>query len=62
VVDLKKQREAANLTQQKLAELSGVSQQAICMIERGKRNPSAKVAMKLAKPLRLKWTKFFDDK
>ena len=62
MVDLKKAREAAKLTQAKLGELSGVSQQAICMIERGQRNPSARMAMKLAKPLRLKWTKFFDDK
>ena len=49
------------MTQSKLSELSGVSQQAICMIERGERNPSAKTAKKLAEVLGFDWTKFFED-
>lgn len=61
MIDLRKRREAANMTQAKLSELSGVSQQAICMIERGERNPSAKTAKKLAAVLGFNWTKFFED-
>ncbi len=40
---------ANEMTQQELAELAGVSRQTIISIEKGKYNPSVKLALKIAK-------------
>lgn len=61
MINLRERRIAARMTQTKLAELSGVSQEAISVIERGGHTPSVKTAQKLAKILGVKWTKFFED-
>lgn len=60
MINLRELRMAAKMTQTKLAELSGVSQEAISVIECGGRTPSVKTAQKLAKILRIKWTKFYE--
>lgn len=60
MVDLRRLREAANLTQAELASQAGISQQAVGMIEKGQRNPSARTAIRLATVLKIDWTRFFD--
>ena len=44
-------RKEANLSQEKLAELSGFDPTYISLIERGLRNPTVKVLFNLSKPL-----------
>lgn len=56
---LKNKRELNKLTQGELAELVGVSRIYISNIETGVRNPSPKVAKKLATLLGFKWTLFY---
>jgi putative transcriptional regulator len=46
---LKELREKKNFTQEKLAELTGVSRQTIISIESGKYVPSLELALKFAK-------------
>ncbi|MFC1768835.1 helix-turn-helix transcriptional regulator [Nanoarchaeota archaeon] len=41
-----------NLTQKNLADLVGIRRETIVFIEKGKQNPSLKVAYKLAKSLK----------
>jgi len=45
---------AGNITQEKLARQTGVSRQTIVYIEKGKFNPSVKLAMKIARVLNCK--------
>ncbi len=49
LVHLKRHRQAANLTQQALAERVGVTRQTILSIERGRYRPSIALALQLAK-------------
>lgn len=51
---LKEMREKKNLTQEKLAELSGVSRQTIISIESGKYVPSLELALKFGQILKCK--------
>lgn len=46
---IKKYREMQNLKQSELAELVGVRRETIVNLERGKYNPSLKLAMDIAK-------------
>lgn len=46
---IKEYREAYNLKQSELAELVGVRRETIVNLERGKYNPSLKLAMDIAK-------------
>lgn len=50
-----------NMSQVKLAKLSGVSQNEISKIENGKRGVGEKVAKKLAKPLKINYHLLLDD-
>lgn len=52
-LNVRKQREASELTQEKLAEKSGLDPTYISDIERGQRNPGIKNVAKLAKALGL---------
>ena len=53
MTNLQKMRERRHLKQHELAQLSGVTQQAISMIENGDRkNPGVITMLKLAKALR----------
>ena len=45
-------RKKANLTQAELSKLTGLSIKHLSLLEHGKRNPSDKTKMKLAKALR----------
>lgn len=54
VMSFKKIREKQKLTQEQLAMLSGLSIRYISLLENGKRNPSDKTKLKLAKILKVK--------
>lgn len=56
---LKQKRIAAGLTQTQLAEMCGIEQGYYSQVENSKRNPSVKLAKKLANALNIEWTKFF---
>lgn len=60
---LMEMRKKRNMTQQELATAAGVSQQAICFIEIGKRNnPGIFTMLKLAKALRCSLYDLIDEK
>ena len=54
-------RERKGLSQSKIAKEIGVSQQMYNYIENGKRNPSPKLAKKIADVLNFSWTEFYED-
>lgn len=56
---LKDIRTAKKISQEKLADIIGVSRQTICYIENYQYNPSAKVACLLCKALDCKFEKLF---
>jgi len=58
---LKDAREALEITQEEIAELAGIKQSAYCVIELGLRNPSVKVAQRIGKFLKVKWTTFYTE-
>lgn len=55
-------RHNLGLTQEELARKSGVTQQFIQMIERGKRSPSLRTALKLAECLGCSVEELADDR
>ena len=48
-----------NKNQNELAKACNITNSYYCMIEKGKRNPSIKIAKLIAKELNFKWTIFF---
>ena len=58
---LKEIRMSRNMTQQQVANLSGVSRTTITEIENNNSNPSVEKAKKIADVLGFRWTRFFDD-
>lgn len=48
-------------TQEQLAIICGTTQMNISSIENGTRRPSTELAQKLAKVLKFKWTKFYEE-
>jgi putative transcriptional regulator len=58
---LKREREVKNFTQQSIANNVGIERQYYGMIEKGERNPSPKVAKRIAEVLDIDWTLFFED-
>lgn len=50
-----------HLTQHEAAELIGISRGAYANIEVGNRNPSVKIAKKIATALDFNWTNFFNE-
>ena len=58
---LKDIRAKKKLTQQKVANAANVDVTMISKIELGKRQPSVKVAKKIAAVLGFDWTRFYDD-
>lgn len=48
-------------TQEQLAEVCGTTQMTVSNIENGTRRPSTDLAQKLAKALKFKWTKFYEE-
>lgn len=51
--NLRQQRAKNKVSQEKLAELTGISQQFICSIETEKANPSIEVMVKIADALNI---------
>lgn len=58
LVDARKARE---FTQNDVALLVRMSRQGYGFIETGERNPSVKMAKKIAKVLKVDWTRFFEE-
>lgn len=54
-------RDAADLTQQDVAELIETTQQHYSYIENGDRRPSPRLAKRIAELFDFDWTVFFDD-
>lgn len=54
-------RAKKGLSQNQVANQIEVSQQMYNYIENGKRNPSPKLAKKIADVLNFSWTKFYED-
>lgn len=61
MVDLRKIREAAGMTQEQLASECDVVRQTISNIETGVSRPSIGTAKLIAKALGITWTDFFSD-
>lgn len=61
MVDLKKVRESAGMTQEQLANECNVIRQTISNIECGLSRPSVETAKLIAKALGIAWTDFFSD-
>ena len=49
--NIKKRREASNMSQRDLAEQVGIAQPFLCQVERGSKNPSFQVAVEIANVL-----------
>lgn len=62
MLDLKKIREAAGMTQEQLAEKVGVIRQTISNIECGLALPSVPTAKAIAEVLEFNWADFFEEK
>lgn len=62
MLDLRKIRESAGMTQEQLAEKVGVIRQTISNIECGLSAPSIPTARAIAEVLEFDWTAFFEDK
>jgi len=62
MIDLRKIREAAGMTQEQLAEKVGVIRQTISNIECGIALPSVPTAQAIGKVLEFDWADFFEDK
>lgn len=61
MLDLKKIRESAGMTQEQLSEKVGVIRQTISNIECGLALPSIPTAKAIAEILEFDWIEFFDD-
>lgn len=61
MLSLKERRKGQQLTQQKTAELCGISASSYCNIENGQRRPSVKVAKRIGKVLAFDWTLLFQE-
>ena len=61
MIDLKKLRTEKGLTQEQLANESGVQRTTITMIELGENKPSIELAKKLGEIFNIPWYDFFED-
>ena len=61
MVNLKKLREGAKMTQEALARETGVIRQTISNIECGVTNPSIGLAKRIARVFDFEWPEFFED-
>jgi DNA-binding XRE family transcriptional regulator len=61
MLELRKIREAAGMTQEQLAEKVGVIRQTISNIECGVALPSIPTAKAIAEVLKFNWTDFFEE-
>ena len=61
MIDLKKLRTEKGLTQEQLANESGVQRTTITMIELGENKPSIELAKRLGAIFEVAWSDFFED-
>ena len=61
MIDLKKLRTEKGLTQEQVANESGVQRTTITMIELGENKPSIELAKKLGEIFNIPWYDFFED-
>lgn len=61
MIELRKLRTTAGMTQETLATECGVQRTTISMIESGENKPSVDLAKKIAKVLNFDWTQFFEE-
>lgn len=61
MIDLKAKREACKVTQEALANATGIQRQAISAYERGIAKPTVENAKKIAKILCFNWSEFYED-
>lgn len=61
MLDVEEQRKSLELSQEKVAEMAGVSRQYYNSIVNGKRKPSVSLAKRLACILKVEWTIFFSE-
>ena len=61
MIDLKKLRTERGLTQEQVANESGVQRTTITMIELGENKPSVELAKKLGEIFNIPWYDFFED-
>lgn len=54
-------RTAKKMSQKQVADICSITHAYYCMIEQGKRNPSVRVAKKIAETLDLDWLIFFTN-
>lgn len=59
---LKELRKEKRISQDKIAELSEISQSLYGFIENGYRRPSVDVAKRIAKILKFNWVRFYESK
>lgn len=62
MIDLRKARTDAGMTQRELANAVGVTRNHICQIEKGKTTPSPKIAQEIGRVLHFEWTRFFEER
>lgn len=58
---MKQARKEKKITLRELGEIINASHCFLSQIENGKRNPSPKLAQKIAKELKIDWTAFFNE-
>lgn len=51
-----------HLTQEDVARLAGIARSTYALIEKGKRDPSVRIAKKIAKAMKFDWAVFFGEK
>ena len=59
--NIRERREQLGISQKELADAAGIAQSTLCDIEQGRSNPSLEVAVKIAKALKVRSIKFFEQ-
>lgn len=60
-MNIRERREQLGISQKELADKCDIAQSTLCDIEQGRSKPSLPVAVKLAKALKIKSIKFFEE-
>lgn len=61
MIDIKKARQDAGLTQEELADLLRITPAALCRYERGNRSIPVAIAKRIGHILRFDWWKIYDE-
>ena len=60
--NIKERREQLGISQKELADACGITQSHLCDIEQGRNKPSIDVAVRIAKVLKVRSIKFFEQR